>query len=273
MLRKASFLCITGFWLVMNGLLWRAEFGGKGEGGTYAPVSLVWEKILSSPDDSGLAVQIGKDRVGYLRWAPNIGEEIATGKTGNENSDIEGRVRKLTGYTIHSDGNFILPEQAMRFRFEFDAKFGPDHRWTEWRFKGIQRPNAWTIAADRKSEMFEISLGEGASQLKQRFRFADFRQPEKLLGELGAVGAPGFAELLPTLGIAGTNAPLSFDLNWEASQEWLQMGHSKTRIYRLRAHLLDKYEAVILVSRVGEILRVELPAGVALVNEALITLQ
>jgi hypothetical protein len=107
MARKLSFALITLFWITMNALLWRAEFAGK-EIGAEVPVSLIWEKILTSPDDSGLAVNIAGDRVGYIRWAPNIGEEASTGKIADENSDIEGRVKKLTGYTIHADGNFVL---------------------------------------------------------------------------------------------------------------------------------------------------------------------
>ena len=126
MARKLSFALITLFWITMNALLWRAEFVGK-EIGAATPVSLIWQKILTSPDDSGLAVNYAGERVGYVRWAPNIGEEIATGKTANENTEIEGRVKKLTGYTIHADGNFILPEGAGRIRFDLDAKFSTDN--------------------------------------------------------------------------------------------------------------------------------------------------
>ena len=38
--------------------------------------------------------------------------------TANENTEIEGRVKKLTGYTLHAEGNFILPEGGGRVRFE-----------------------------------------------------------------------------------------------------------------------------------------------------------
>src|SRR5687767_6620701 len=127
MARKVSFALITLFWITMNALLWRAEFGGK-EAGAEIPVSLIWQKILTSPDDSGLAVNHGNDRVGYIRWSPNVGEEEATGKVANEN-DIEGRVKELSGYTIHADGNFIMPDGAGRIRFNFDAKFSTKNEW------------------------------------------------------------------------------------------------------------------------------------------------
>jgi len=275
MARKLSFALITLFWITMNGLLWRAEFSGK-EVGAEVPVSLIWEKILTSPDDSGLAVNISGERVGYIRWAPNIGEEVATGKTADEATELEGRVKKLTGYTIHADGNFIMPEGAGRVRFDLDAKFAANNQWTEWKLKGMQRPNIWSISADRKKETVEFALGEGAAAVKQTLRFSDFRNPGKLIDDLGVASTlPIAAALLPNLTSAGggTNSlSLSLGLKWEGRQDWMQMGHSRVKVYQLRAHILDKYEAVIIVSRVGEILRVQLPGDMTLVNEALINM-
>ena len=58
-------------------------------------------------------------------------------------------------------------------------------------------------------------------------------------------------------------------MQWVARNDWLKIGHAQVRVYRLQARLLDRYQIVVLVSRVGEILRVELPNGLLLVNEAL----
>ena len=52
MIKYASFSVILVFWLVMNGLLWRSEFGSGNKTGSTVPTSLVWEKILTAPDDS-----------------------------------------------------------------------------------------------------------------------------------------------------------------------------------------------------------------------------
>src|SRR4051812_13347896 len=227
MLRKASFLLITVFWVIMNALLWREEFSSKSDLGAETPAGLVWEKILTSPDDSGLAVQFGKDRVGYVRWIPNIGEEEATGKTANENSEIEGRIKRLTGYTIHADGNFILPEERGRFRFDFHASFDAEHGWISWQLKSLQRPSSFSIAANRKTQMFEFSLGEEPEAVRQSFRFADLRNSEKLLAELGAAGSLPFAAgLIPPMAANSTNS-LAIGLRWEARQDWLKMGHSR----------------------------------------------
>jgi hypothetical protein len=275
MARKVSFALITVFWITMNALLWRAEFVGKEIGATI-PVSLIWQKILTSPDDSGLAVNYKGERIGYVRWAPNIGEEAATGKTANENTEIEGRVKKLTGYTLHTDGNFMLPEGGGRARFELDAKFAANDEWTEWTFKAIQRPNIWGLSANRKNETIELSIGEGRATVKQMFHFADFQNPGKLIETLGiADELPVAAALLPNLTAisGGTNAPaLKLGMHWEGRQDWLQMGHSRVKVYQIRARLLERFEVTIIVSRVGEILRVDLPGEMSLVNEALINL-
>jgi hypothetical protein len=58
-------------------------------------------------------------------------------------------------------------------------------------------------------------------------------------------------------------------LRWEARYESVKLGHASIRAYRLRLNLLDHFAAVIFVSRVGEILRVELPGGIVLANDQL----
>ena len=47
------------------------------------------------------------------------------------------------------------------------------------------------------------------------------------------------------------------------------VGRTELRVYRLEARLLGRYRAVLIVSPVGEILRVELPDDLVMVNEAL----
>ena len=175
-----------------------------------------------------------------------------------------------------ADGNFILPEGAGRIRFELDAKFATNNEWTEWTVKGLQRPNVWTISANRKEQMFEFGLGEGAAAVKQKLRFSDFQNPGKLMDDLGVPAAlPMIGAILPNLMTAPgtTNAPaLSLGLKWEGKQDWMQMGHSRVKVYQLRAQVLEKYEVLVIVSRVGEILRVKLPGEMTLVNEALINM-
>ena len=65
---------------------------------------------------------------------------------------------------------------------------------------------------------------------------------------------------------------MSLGLDWKARTDWLNIAHERVRAYRIEARLLDKYRAALVISRVGELMRVELPAGVQLVNETLTNL-
>ena len=89
---------------------------------------------------------------------------------------------------------------------------------------------------------------------------------------LAGLGLPPATAWLATLA-QGFKLPdpttLALGLAWEARSDWFKLGHSRLRVYRVEARLLDKYRATVVLSRVGEILRVELPDDLVLVNEAL----
>ncbi len=73
---RLTFLAIAAFWLTMNVLLWRAEFGAHG-GDTPVPVELVWRKILTAPDASSLSVYQNGDRMGYCEFSTSVGQQMA----------------------------------------------------------------------------------------------------------------------------------------------------------------------------------------------------
>jgi hypothetical protein len=48
------------------------------------------------------------------------------------------------------------------------------------------------------------------------------------------------------------------------------MGNARVRVYRLQLRLIDGYEATVLVSPIGEILRVDLPDEISFIHEELV---
>ncbi len=52
MFNRLFFPLIVLFWVVMNVLLWRAEFGGGTEAASAVSTEVVWQKILPAPDCS-----------------------------------------------------------------------------------------------------------------------------------------------------------------------------------------------------------------------------
>jgi hypothetical protein len=51
------------------------------------------------------------------------------------------------------------------------------------------------------------------------------------------------------------------------------MGNARVRVYRLKLRLFDGYEASVIVSPIGEILRVDLPDEISLIHEDLVQRQ
>ena len=68
------------------------------------------------------------------------------------------------------------------------------------------------------------------------------------------------------------NAGMNVGLKWDAREDKLKVGGSFMRVYRLQTRILDHFPVLIYVSRIGEILRIELPDEIILANDALLNL-
>ncbi|HKI68344.1 MAG TPA: hypothetical protein VKA67_02060, partial [Verrucomicrobiae bacterium] len=64
MLSRAVLILLAFFWVTMNVLLWRVEFGPRGEIGIGIPAKVVWRKILTAPDSSSLNVLYHGNKIG-----------------------------------------------------------------------------------------------------------------------------------------------------------------------------------------------------------------
>jgi hypothetical protein len=257
---------ITIFFVTMNVLLWRAEFGEDRENGTPIPVGVVWQKILTAPDDSTLEIYRSRKKVGYCRWVANVGEELATGKVAVEETQPEGMVKTLKGYSVEFEGNLIVAEPTSRLRFALHLEFSTNMNWQSFTTRLGMRPNNLEIKSSAASERVRFTFENDIEHWDREFAYDELRNPQKLLEEFGVALLPG---LLPSFSQSTNMARLNMGLEWKASNSWLKMGHSQVRVYRLQARLFDRYQAVVVVSRVGELLRVELPFDLLLVNDAI----
>jgi len=263
---------ITLFFLLMNGLLWYREIAGRDDAGSPVPASVVWQKVLTAPDFSSLEIFHHGEKVGHCRWVPSIGEGQPTGGMFGDEPPPEGMVRKPLHYILDLNGTIVVAE-PQPLRFSFDLKLSTNYAWQEFALRVSLRPNDWTVRSTAAEEKLRLITDEGGARSERVFTFADLRNPDKLLRELGG-------PLLPaTLTALGVSMPaqdsvqsLSLGLKWEANQDRLTVGNARIRGYRLRARLFDRYQLMLFVSSVGEILRVELPGEVVLRNEAINTL-
>jgi hypothetical protein len=277
MLRRLYFTVITGFWITMNVLLWKSEFRKEGELGAPVPVRTVWEKMLRTPDDSNLEIFHHKKRIGSCRWSANADEAVTSGRRMSEEVQPEGMMGQLASYTIDvQDGMVDLGEDLHRLRFSLSSRFSISNSWEEFHLNISQRPNLMEIQTRAKEQTMGVRVQDESGVWNRSFTFAELRDPERMLKEF----APSLPLPLSMLtgglaanlggGSPGKGQNSAFALDWHAHYDWLKLGHAKLRVYRLQSRLIGKKEVVVLVSRIGEILRVELPDEVVLINSSLV---
>lgn len=263
LLKYLSFLLIASFWVAMNVLLWRAEYANKQELISPVPAEFVWQKMLSAPDDSMLEVLHQGKKIGYVRWLPNVGDEIATGKVLAEEGILEGMVRKISGYTVDLEGNVLVEEGTRRIKFDVHIIFDTNLVWQEFELNTTLRPTMWKIRGSAITQKIEIGFRSGDLSWKHAFRFADLLNSGPVLEMLGV---PFLSALAPAANTR--DQKLKFGLEWSARQDWFKVGTAKVRSYNLDIRILEDLHANIISSKVGEVLRVELPGNVRLHNEA-----
>ncbi len=127
MTARLAFLGIVAFWLTMNALLWRTEYGTRG-GDTPVPAQLVWRKILTAPDVSSLSVYQNSDRMGYCELSTGVGQQMAT--FDDDKPPPAGFVAHA-GYLIHLVGNVAVGDFTNRLKFDGRLQFATLRRWQE----------------------------------------------------------------------------------------------------------------------------------------------
>jgi hypothetical protein len=259
------------FWAVMMVLLWRAEFGQELRGSL--PAETVVDRVLRSPDDSAMIIYHRGQRIGTMLWAANVGQEAVMGKVNSLENLPEGQVAQISEYTLDAEGAIYPGEDRKPLKYDVRLTLSTNRDWRALAMRVSQRPDAWSIEADAVAQTVTLNHTSDGAPWERKFTFDDLRRPEKILTELGMPWAT--AMLAGGLGLSPQQATmenLSLGLKWEASLGFVPLGKSSVRCYRLSARLFDRFEVVVFVSRLGELLRVELPDGYLMVNERWATL-
>jgi hypothetical protein len=267
MLARFGFLAVVMFWLTMNVLLWRAEYGIGQAGGSPVPVDTVVRRILTAPDDSSLEIRRNGERIGYCHWVAGAVEEL-TLETPEEMEGLpEGMVVRPSGFGIRMDGGILTGDASDRVRFNLSMELTAEREWREFTLRLGARPAEWEIKASVERQTVELRWGGEEGALVRQFGFDELRDPRRLVEEMGGPLALAF---FPRLAPLATDEMWGLGLEWEARMDWLPIGGSRVQAYRLTARLVDRHRVVIWVSRVGEILRVDLPEGFSVVNDVLV---
>lgn len=267
---RVAFLVVTAFFVTMNVLLWRSEYGARGRFGGLVPADLVWEKVLTSPDNSFLEIRHHGVKVGTAHWVATIDEAPTIGRM-MEELPPEGMVKALSGYSIDFDGNISL-EDLTRLRFSCRLDLDTNQVWQALNVRLTLKPMSWEVTASNEARTVTFLIDDGDRKTERTFTEAQLRDPAKLAREIGGSAAPAMlAALGVPLQLQGAGAT-GFRFKWEAQSARLKIGSNLVRVYRLEAKLIERYKIVLFISPVGELLRVELPDEIVLTNDALLNI-
>ncbi len=256
MTARLTFIAIAGFWLTMNVLLWRAEYGSHA-GDTPVPVRLVWHKILTAPDASSLSVYEKSDRMGYCEFSTGIGQEMATvdaDKLPPEN------LAKRVGYQIHVAGNVSFGDFTNRLKFDGHLQFSPRREWRELVLKITTRQAVVEIHSLATNQNVHVKITSDGEVLERNLALADLQSPAALLRVfVGNLADPLLGTMdLPDFKTVAGDRPLA----WTANRTRVKIGSEAVPIYRLETTVLG-HDIIVDCSTLGEVLRVDLPGNIS----------
>ena len=257
MISRLTFLSITAFWVAMNALLWRAEYGSHGTG-VSVPADLVWRKILTAPDVSSLTVFQDGHKTGFCQFSTSVEEAMAA--LDEDKLPPEGIVARA-GYQIRFDGNVSLGDFTNRLNFAGRVQFSYGRTWRELYLKLSSHLATVEIHSVAANQTAHLKITSDGAIIEHDFTFADLQNPSALLRAFGENFGGGLLGGLDRPAIPQMPVALAGNLRWEAHHERLMIGREPVSAYRLETRVLDQ-PVVINVSILGEILRVELPGGI-----------
>jgi hypothetical protein len=252
---RLAFFAISVFWLTMNVLLWRAEFGSHG-GETPVPVELVWKKILTAPDASSLSVYQNGDRTGYCEFSTSVGQEMASV---DANKPPPAGFLKQAGYQIHLAGNIALGSFTNRLKFDGRLKFSALRRWEEVNMKITTHQAVVEIHSSATNQSLHLKISSNGGVWEQDLAFADLKNPNALLRALTGNVSDALFGVVDLPDFAATSA--AQQVEWSASRTRVKIGTEAVPIYRIDTSILG-HPVVMDVSTLGEILRVKLPGEI-----------
>jgi hypothetical protein len=255
---RVIFVLIAAFWVVMNVLLWRAEYGASGSG-ISVPLDLVCRKILTAPDASSLSVYQDGQRTGFCAFSTSVEQEMA--QLDAEQPPPEGLVAR-GGYQIRLNGNVALGDFTNRVQFDARISFSTQRVWRELDLKVTTHFTMVKIHAAATNQTVSVQVAnDGVPVSAHVFTFADLQNPSKLLQAFDEDFSGGFLSGLALPVAPQTPAVLAQGIRWEARRDRLMIGHEAVSAYRLETRVIGN-PVVIYVSTLGEILRVELPGNI-----------
>ncbi|MEE2947530.1 MAG: hypothetical protein VX392_04360 [Verrucomicrobiota bacterium] len=263
-MRRLVFPVILLFWLVMNVLLWRAEYGDTGRGSRVSS-DVVIDKIFNAPDASSLQVFQNGRSLGFIRWEI-IPDEVYFGGT---NQPV-GRVESIRGYTVALDGRLDVEPLQRKLRFNLRSTLDAAFDWQIVHATINLPPSSWDVTALATNQMLTVKHEGALGQWERTTQLGQLRDPATALESFGGPLVVSLLKpLLPGNLVLGQMParPPALGLEWVAYNDAIRLGSTRVRIYRIEAKLPGDRPITVFVSRVGEILQVKMPGQLQITNE------
>jgi len=262
MIARLPFLVFAGFWVTMNVLLWRMEFGSRG-GDIPVPLQLVWRKILTAPDASSLSVYQNGDRTGYCELSTSVGQQMATL---DENKPPPEGFATRTGYQLHFAGNISLGDFTNRLKFDGRIQFSLKRTWEEINLKITSHLATVEIHSLATNQLVHVRVVGDNVAMERDLPFADLDNPNALFRAFTG----NFADaLLGTMDLPDFMSDSGGQkIQWVSRRTRIKIGAESVPVYRLETSVLGRPVSVD-VSTLGEILRIQMPGNVTAVIDEL----
>jgi hypothetical protein len=261
MTARLTFIGIAAFWLTMNVLLWRTEFGSQA-GDTPVPVPLVWRKILTAPDSSSLSVYQKGDRTGFFELTTSVGQQMATldeNKLPSENFGIR------SGYQLHFAGNISLGDFTNRLKFDGHMQFSPLRHWQEITLKITSRLAVVEIHSVATNQTAHVRISSDLETMERDLTFAELENPNELVRTFAG---NSIDLLLGVMDLPDLVSPGAQKIEWNARRTRIKIGAESVPVYRLETSALGR-DISVDISTLGEILRIQLPDNITAVIDEL----
>ncbi len=263
MLTRAALVLTALFCAGMTAWLWQNEYGARPAAGAGLPADIVWRKMLLAPDSSSLTIYRHGKKIGFCHWTSTAGQALA--EAAEEGPPPAPQA--VTSYRVQLEGSVSLDRPNERLRFESQFRLATNYVWQTFKLRLALHPSVLEVQSAAADQKLAIRWRDGDASFERVLPFSELRNPAALAGELGGPPAIALLQLWGLPQALGPGQSLRAGLKWEARNDHLVLHNSQVRVYRLHARILDQFEAVLYISRVGEILRAELPGGIVLVND------
>jgi len=201
MVTRLILFVLFGVCVLMNVLLWQAEYGAH-DNDFPVPDTLVWRKIMTAPEASSLNVFQDGKRTGFCEFSTSVGQEMA--QLDETKPPPEGFINHA-GYQIHINGNASLGDFTNRIKFDGHLEFAPNRAWRGLALRVLMRGLVIEIQSLATNQTVQVNIIHDSETFRRTLTFADVQDPNRLLRILASRrhslgGLPVPHQLWPRMG-------------------------------------------------------------------------